>query len=805
MNLIAIKDLAHELESLLDAARQHKLAIDSAIIDVILEGGDTLKKFVGAISAQLGGTNAGSEILIPTLGLIGRVKAILADPSAPRAVAPAPVAAPESVAAPTLTFAEPVETPKPVDPPKTPEPAKAAVPANSSAQAGPAGSVKVDTRKLDSLIDLVGELVISQTMVIQNPRVSSLQSQTLTRNLAQLRRITNELQRTTMSLRMVPIRATFQKMTRLVRDLAAKQGKQMQLVRNGEEQHRRGTRGAACPHDPQRRRPRLRAARGARRAGKSAGRHDPSARLSQRRKYRHSNPGRREWTEQGQAARESSRARRGERGRGACGQGNLQLIFAPGFSTAEAIIDISGRGLGMDVVRRNIEKANHERPLDDGITAALASVDKPLEDYIRSAEGIIALAAKDRAAAEAQWPAFSETFSQLEVAMGRTGDTVEASVKNVSTASNALVTQFRITVVTTLVLAVVSFSLLSWFITRGIVTGLDRIGRQLDLGARQLTESSREVSHSSQTLAESASEQAASLEETSASLEEISAMTKRNGESASNGKNLGREARDSASSGMERLGELTRTLNSIESATGEMQTAVQEMQTSSQEIAKIIKTIDEIAFQTNLLALNAAVEAARAGEAGMGFAVVADEVRALAQRSAQAAKDTSEKIESAVKRSELGGAASAKVVRSLTEVEATAQTIQQVFTGIVGQIKSLDEVISQIAAASQEQTQGIGEVNMAVSQMDKVTQSNAASAEENASAATVLNSQAARCSSPFTTCTRSSPAMPRARPAHLPMSPAHRCLAVTMVSPRSANEQNRRGQNPRHPGNSKPS
>ncbi len=388
-------------------------------------------------------------------------------------------------------------------------------------------------------------------------------------------------------------------------------------------------------------------------------------------------------------------------------------------------------------------KANHERTLDDSITAALASVDKPLEDYIKGAESIIALAAKDRVAAEAQWPVFSETFSQLEVAMGRTGDTVEASVKTVSTASNALVTQFRITVVTTLVLAVLSLALLSWFITGGIVTGLDRIGRQLDVGARQLTESSREVSHSSQTLAESASEQAASLEETSASLEEISAMTKRNGESASNGKNLGREARESASSGMERLGELTRTLNSIKSATGEMQTAVQEMQTSSQEIAKIIRTIDEIAFQSNLLALNAAVEAARAGEAGMGFAVVADEVRALAQRSAQAAKDTSEKIESAVKRSELGGAASAKVVRSLTEVEATAQTIQQVFTGIVGQIKSLDEVISQIAAASQEQTQGIGEVNMAVSQMDKVTQSNAASAEENASAATVPNSQAA--------------------------------------------------------------
>ena len=258
----------------------------------------------------------------------------------------------------------------------------------------------------------------------------------------------------------------------------------------------------------------------------------------------------------------------------------------------------------------------------------------------------------------------------------------------------------------------------------------------------EVAHASEEFSTSSQTVAEGASEQAASLEETSASLEEISSMTKRNSENATNAAALGRQSRDSASAGLDRLNELSHTLNSIKSAVGEMQSAVSEMQTSSQQVAKIIKTIDEIAFQTNLLALNAAVEAARAGEAGMGFAVVADEVRALAQRSAQAAKDTSEKIEAAVKRSELGGVASAKVVKSLTEVEATAQSIEQVFNGIVTQIKSLDEVIAEIAAASKEQSQGVGEVNMAVSQMDKVTQSNAAAAEENAAAASEMNNQA---------------------------------------------------------------
>jgi hypothetical protein len=159
-----------------------------------------------------------------------------------------------------------------------------------------------------------------------------------------------------------------------------------------------------------------------------------------------------------------------------------------------------------------------------------------------------------------------------------------------------------------------------------------------------------------------------------------------------------------------------------------MTTAMSEIKTSSDEIAKIIKTIDEIAFQTNILALNAAVEAARAGEAGMGFAVVADEVRSLAQRAAQAAKETAVKIESAVTKTSQGVLISEKVVKSLQE--------------IVTKARQVDELAGEVATASREQSQGIEQVNTAVSQMDKVTQSNAANAEESASASEELSAQA---------------------------------------------------------------
>jgi methyl-accepting chemotaxis protein len=264
-------------------------------------------------------------------------------------------------------------------------------------------------------------------------------------------------------------------------------------------------------------------------------------------------------------------------------------------------------------------------------------------------------------------------------------------------------------------LSVVVLGLITaWSIGRSIGTILKRLVSELSNGAEQTTAAAGQVSASSQSLAEGASEQAASLEETSSSLEEMASMTKRNAENAQKANDLAKQARQAADKGVVDM--------------QSMNAAMKEIKVSSDDIAKIIKTIDEIAFQTNILALNAAVEAARAGEAGMGFAVVADEVRNLAQRSAQAAKETTSKIEGAISKTAQGVQISGKVAEALNEIVAKARQV--------------DELVAEVSSASREQTQGITQVNTAVGQMDKVTQSNAASAEESAAAAEELNAQA---------------------------------------------------------------
>jgi len=254
-------------------------------------------------------------------------------------------------------------------------------------------------------------------------------------------------------------------------------------------------------------------------------------------------------------------------------------------------------------------------------------------------------------------------------------------------------------------------------VVRSVVAAIQSLRKQsqeLREGTEHVVAAASQVATSAQGLSQQSTHQAASLQETSASMEQMASMTRKNAENAVQASELATE--------------VAQQVQNSNGTPDEMVASMTAIRESSNKVAKIIKAIDEIAFQTNILALNAAVEAARAGEAGMGFAVVAGEVRSLAQRSAQAAKDTAILLEESIMRSQEGTG----------RVEHVAQSI----SSITDNVLRVRGMVEEVRQASAQQSQGIDQVTQALAQMESVTQSTAATAEESAAASEELNAQA---------------------------------------------------------------
>lgn len=352
-------------------------------------------------------------------------------------------------------------------------------------------------------------------------------------------------------------------------------------------------------------------------------------------------------------------------------------------------------------------------PLDEETRGKIEAANEKLENYINSASALVAGTRTNKSESLASLPAFGETFSALEESMEAISSSIEDNASRLSEQNVAAMDRFKMTTAAVALGCLVFGLIMQILVSRGIGARLSEAMNILHGTSEHVSSGVHQVSGSSQELATSSQRQAAALQETAAALEQVASMSRQNSDNAQQASILASEVDDVSRKGYEAMEHMAGAIDAI--------------MKSAEETAGIVKTIDEIAFQTNLLALNAAVEAARAGDAGRGFAVVAEEVRALAQRSGSAAKDTSDKLHRSRELADNGVRVTLDVKKFLEQIRTSSS--------------KAGGLVREIAAATKEQSVGLGEVNKAVTDLDSNTQANSASSEQLAAAAAELLSQ----------------------------------------------------------------
>jgi methyl-accepting chemotaxis protein len=352
---------------------------------------------------------------------------------------------------------------------------------------------------------------------------------------------------------------------------------------------------------------------------------------------------------------------------------------------------------------------------DSGLTATqhFSNFDKTFEEWLQVSDSLVKdLASQNVDPGSLAWK-FNQSNTLFEIPredLNKLGELIEAYAER---ELGSYRTKMYGMLILNFILIIIILAL-SVYIARSITNPLNRIIRSLSEGIHQVAGASVELSASSQQLSEGSSKQASSIEETSSTLEETASMLQQSTAITMQASRLSDQAKESADKGGLEM--------------QEMMGSIQEIKQSSDQIARIIKVIDNIAFQTNILALNAAIEAARAGEAGLGFAVVAEEVRNLAQKSAEAAKETTGIIEANIGLSGKGA--------------TVVEKVRDAFNEITVQTNKVNQLMAEISAAGREQVQATDQINLSMAQISAVTMQNAANAEESAAAAEELNVQA---------------------------------------------------------------